>query len=92
MDELVRSLLEDLAHNLDRLADQLERDQPALARTLRFEARHTAPARAEDAATRRSPLRPVLYDALDEGALGARDFDRLMVLEARARRVRRWGT
>jgi hypothetical protein len=90
MDELVRSLLEDLSYNLDRLADQLERDQPALARTLRLEARCTEPARAEDApAPRPSPLRPVLYDALGEGALGARRFDRLMVLEARARKARR---
>jgi len=87
MDELVRSLLADLSHNLDRLADQLEGEQPALARALRLESRDAAPIEASRAAEpRRAPLRPILYDALDAGALGPRRFDRLMLMEARARR------
>jgi len=88
MDDLVRRLLTDLAYNLDRLADQLEPERPALARSLRRESvAATGEEGARDAPTRR-PLRPVLYEALDAGVLPASRFDRLMVLEARARRRR----
>jgi len=89
MDTLVSALLAELSHSLDRLADELERDRPRLADTLRVEADRTAPLRAAERPRRRrrrTPLRPLLYRALEEGAVDAARFDRLMTVEARIRR------
>jgi hypothetical protein len=85
MDDLVRTLLADLSHSLDRLAEELERDQPRLACTLRREA-DRAPLRACESPRKRRSLRPMLYRALEAGAVDARRFDRLMTIEARVRR------
>lgn len=83
MDDLVRSLLADLSESLDRLADELDRDRPRLAVTLRREA-DRPPLVAGERGRRRKKLRPLLYRALDAGAVDARRFDRLMTLAARA--------
>lgn len=92
MDDLVQRLLSDLSHNLDRLADELDAQHPTLAKMLRRESRGVAPEddlrAAEPGARRprRAALRPVLYRALESGALGASKFDRLMLLTGRAAR------
>jgi len=92
MEDLVESLLADLSHNLDRLADELEAQRPTLARLLRRESRGIAPAEVLSAGEpgarrpRRASLRPALYRALDSGAVDAAKFDRLMLLAARGRR------
>lgn len=94
MDDLVQLLLADLSFSLDRLADELEAERPALARTLRVEAGRTAPLVAAEPARpplapRRAALRTLLYRALDEGAVDAARFDRLMLVGTRARPRRR---
>ena len=90
MDDLVRSLLADLSHSLDRLADDLERAQPQLSRTLRVEAHRAAdgppPVSAPKGRRARQSLRPLLYRALDQGAVDDRCFDRLMTVAARVER------
>ncbi len=91
MDDLVRSLLADLSHSLDRLADELADDRPRLAHTLRREADRSPLAAPLGAAEprrrwRREPLRPLLYRALEAGALDGAHFDRLMTVAARVRR------
>lgn len=84
MDDLVRMLLADLSHSLDRLADDLERTEPRLARTLRVEAHRAADGPPPlGAPARRRALRPLLYRALDAGAVDAMRFDRLMTVAAR---------
>ncbi|MEO6951580.1 MAG: hypothetical protein ABI321_07195 [Polyangia bacterium] len=87
MDDLVRTLLADLSNSLDRLADELADDRPRLALTLRREAdRSPLVAGEPKKCWRRSPLRPLLYRALDAGALDGPHFDRLMTVAARVRR------
>jgi hypothetical protein len=90
MDDLVRTLLADLSANLDRLADVLEDEQPALAQRLRIEAESASPLEAAERTTRRAkgPLRPLLYDSLAAGAIEHQRFDRLMLLDVRAQRTR----
>ena len=87
MDDLVRALLADLSHSLDRLADELADDRPRLSSTLRREA-DRPPLVAAEPGRRWSPssLRPLLYRALDAGALDGAHFDRLMTVAARVRR------
>ena len=92
MDDLVRLLLEDLSFNLDRLADELEGRRPELARTLRIESTRTEPLVAREPIgpppqrrPRRAGLRGILYRALEEGAVDASRFDRLMIVATRAR-------
>jgi hypothetical protein len=84
MDDLVRTLLADLSANLDRLADALQDEQPTLARRLRFEASVASPLEAAESRGPQ-PLRPLLYDSLAAGVIEHPRFDRLMLLEARAR-------
>jgi hypothetical protein len=86
MDDLVRTLLADLSANLDRLADALQDEQPGLAQRLRVEAVSASPLEAAEGTTQ--PLRPLLYDALAAGAIEHQRFDRLMLLDARARAQR----
>ena len=93
MEILVQTLLADLSHQLDRLAEELDRDRPVLARTLRREAARTAPLAAPEPRRLARPLtgrpgalRPLLYRALEDGAVDAQQFDRLMTVAARARR------
>lgn len=88
MDDLVRTLLADLSANLDRLADALEERQPALAQRLRVEAVSASPLEAAEPTPRPRALRPLLYDSLVAGAIEHERFDRLMLLDARARRAR----
>lgn len=88
MDTLVSTLLAELSHNLDRLAEELEPARPRIATSLRAEAARTGALVAGESRRppRRRALRPLLYCALDEGAVEAAQFDRLMTLTARARR------
>jgi hypothetical protein len=89
------ALLTDLHRNIDRVASDLAHDQPALAEALRNEAawiprpedvdRADAPAAGVACAA----LRPLLYEALDEGVLDARRFDTLMLQRGRAARLLR---
>jgi hypothetical protein len=88
------TLLEELHRSIDRLADDLSLDRPDLATALRRKSESIprpadrAPSPAETGsrvACRR--LHPLLYHALDEGVVHARDFDALMLLRRRAGRL-----
>jgi hypothetical protein len=95
-------LLTDLHQSLERLAEDLSRDRPALANALRRESAwiprpdevRTKPAPPPPASPTRAvrDLRPLLYRALDEGIVSARRFDALMVRHMRARRAMRQRT
>jgi hypothetical protein len=86
-------LLTEIHRNVDRVCEDLQRDRPDLAEALRDHAAWIP--RPEDLArgclpsTRTSVrrLRPLLYDALDEGVVGPQQFDALMIERARAQRV-----
>src|SRR5262245_55763757 len=88
-------LLTDLHHSLERLADDLSRDEPALANALRRESAWIP--RPDEVQSRRPTalpraareLGPLLYRALDEGVVDARRFDALMVRHVRAKRAMR---
>jgi hypothetical protein len=93
-------LLTELHRSIDRVAEDLSVGRPELAAALRREAswiprpeevaRHPPPQLAPpDAARACSALRPLLYDALDEGVVDARRFDSLMLRRARAARALR---
>lgn len=69
-------LLHQIHHSIDRVAQDLERDRPDLARALRRE-------------STRIPRPSLLYQALDAGALDARRFDVLMLQRVRADRALR---
>lgn len=86
-------LFVEIHRNVDRLCDDLQPDRPDLADAIRDHAAWIP--RPEDLlrgvlpSTRTSIRRlgPLLYDALDEGILDARQFDALMLERARAERV-----
>jgi hypothetical protein len=93
-------LLTDLHRSIDLVAQDVAREQPALAEALRKRAAWiprpddvVAPLRtARAAATGEGACRalpPLLYRALDEGVLDAKQFDSLMVGQSRAARVMR---
>jgi hypothetical protein len=86
------ALLTDLHRSLDRLAEDLAADRPALAEALRRESAWiprpdelmaTPPPSAAEAC---ASLPPLLYQALDAGVVDARRFDALMVRGRRAAR------
>jgi hypothetical protein len=87
-------LLTDLHRSIDRVAEDLAPDRPSLAAALRKRAAYLPrpeeltvgppPTSGEQACAALSPL---MYQALDEGVLDAREFDALMVRRARAARV-----
>ena len=90
---MLNDLLADIHRSLDRLAEDLSRDRPDLASALRKEAallpkpepsqpRSSSPANCVQ-------LGPLLYRALDEGSLRARQFDRLMIRRIRVANVMR---
>jgi hypothetical protein len=82
-------LLVHLHHSLDRVTAELA-DRPDLARALRRRAAWIP--RPEDLAKGKAltepgvGLKPVLYQALEEGAVDAKEFDKLMLREECARR------
>lgn len=83
-------LLDALHHSLVHLADAVA-DAPDTAQALRRFAA-VLPRRAVDLAPRParrrpSPVRPLLYRALAEGVVDARQFDRGMIVATRARRA-----
>lgn len=88
------NLLTELHRSIDRVAEELTPDRPDLASALRKQsarfprpeelARGQTPARSQRAS---GTLAPLLYHALDEGALDARSFDVLMVQRLRAARL-----
>jgi hypothetical protein len=84
-------LLTDLHRSLDRVADDLTPDRPDLAAALRRQSAWIP--RPETVATAPAPrsttaacaaLPPLLYEALDEGVIDARTFDKLMIRRLRA--------
>jgi hypothetical protein len=86
-------LLTHIHHSIDRVCEDLERDRPDLAESLRVHASWIP--RPEEVVGRVSTpagrevreLRPLLYEALDAGVVDARQFDVLMVDRARAQHV-----
>lgn len=89
-------LLAGLHRAIDRVADDLDGDQPALARALREKAasipkpkQMIPPRRHVDSRVACRSIPPLLYDALDYGLLDAAVFDALMVGQSRARRMLR---
>lgn len=92
-------LLRDLEHAVLRLADAVDSEPPIAAALRRFAgtlpgspppllpAAPPPPPPPPYRPSRRGDLRPMLYRALDAGALDARGFDWLMVAEGRARRA-----
>lgn len=86
-------LLTQIHRNVDRVCDDLQPDRPDLADALRQHAawipRPEELLRGVLPSTRASVRRlgPLLYDALDEGLVDARQFDALMIERARAERV-----
>jgi hypothetical protein len=89
---LVRLLVE-IHRNVDRVCEDLQTDRPDLAASVRQHAawipRPEDLLRGDSSPSRRSVRRltALLYDALDEGVIDARQFDVLMVERARAARV-----
>ncbi len=91
-DPLVHLLLE-IHRSVDLLCEDLQDDRPDLAQSIRDHAswipkpeellRGATP--SSKATVRR--LGPLLYDALDEGLVDARQFDALMLERARAERI-----
>jgi len=91
-DPLIGLLLE-IHRNVDLLCEDLQTDRPDLADAIREHAawipkpddllRGAQP--STKATVRR--LGPLLYDALDEGLVDARQFDALMLERARAERI-----
>jgi hypothetical protein len=91
-DPLLNLLLE-IHQNVDLLCEDLQTDRPDLATAIREHAawipRPEELLRGVTPSTKASVARlgPLLYDALDEGLVDARQFDALMVERARAERV-----
>ncbi len=91
-DPLLDLLLE-IHHNVDLLCEDLQRDRPDLAEAIRDHAawipRPDDLLRGAQPSTKATVRRlgPLLYDALDEGLVDARQFDALMLERARAERV-----
>ena len=86
-------LLTDIHHSLDRVCEDLERDRPDLASSLRA---HASWIPRPDELVRGVPptatasvreLRPLLYEALDVGVVDARQFDVLMIERTRAEHI-----
>ena len=84
-------LLTDLHRSIDRVAEELVRDRPALAAALRQRA-SWIPRPEEVVDPPRPPaneacraIPPLLYDALDAGAIDGAKFDALMITQKRAR-------
>ena len=89
-DPALYELLSCLRTSIDRLIDELDRDRPELARAVE---RHTDWIPTPDEARDRifsvgaaRPIAPVLYEALDAGALDGRELDRVVLRHERARR------
>jgi hypothetical protein len=86
-------LLTEIHRNVDRVCEDLQRDRPDLAESLRQHAAWIP--RPEELSRGVLPptetsirhLGPLLYDALDEGLVDARRFDALMLTRTRAERV-----
>lgn len=91
-DPLLNLLLE-IHHNVDLLCEDLQTDRPDLATAIREHAawipRPDELRRGVQPSTKATveQLGPLLYDALDEGLVDARQFDALMVERVRAGRV-----
>ena len=91
-DPLLALLLE-IHRNVDLLCEDLQTDRPDLADAIREHAAWIPKPddllRGVEPSTRASVRRlgPLLYDALDEGLVDARQFDALMLERARAERV-----
>jgi hypothetical protein len=91
-DPLLNLLLE-IHHNVDLLCEDLQTDRPDLATAIREHAawipRPDELLRGVQPSTKATVERlgPLLYDALDEGLVDARQFDALMLERARAGRV-----
>ena len=84
-------MLVTLHESLDRVVDALTPDRPDLARALRKRAawipRPEQIARGRLGRGARTPnLGPLLYEALAEGAVDGREFDRVMIRQERAAR------
>jgi hypothetical protein len=90
---MLNDLLADIHRSLDRLAEDLSRDRPDLASALRKEAallpRPEPSPHQSSSPANCVQLGPLLYRALDEGSLQARQFDRLMIRRVRAAHVMR---
>jgi hypothetical protein len=95
LDNPIVRLLAAIHDNVDRLCENLERDRPDLAASVRQNASwiprptellHVASPSARSSAHH---LGGLLYDALAEGLIDARRFDVLMVQRTRAERVLR---
>ena len=92
-DPLVQLLIE-IHQNVDLLCEDLEQDRPDLADAIRTHAawipRPEELLRGALPSTTKAPverLGPLLYDALDEGLVDARQFDALMLERTAAARV-----
>ena len=91
-DPLLKLLLE-IHRNVELLCEDLQTDRPDLAEAIRENAAWIP--KPEDLLRGVPPstkttvrrLGPLLYDALDEGLVNARQFDALMLAKARAERV-----
>lgn len=89
----IAQLLTAIHQNVDALCRDLQHDRPDLAAAVRQRAaaipRPYEPSPPSTIAPRRSVARlgPLLYDALDEGVIDAREFDRLMLDRQRATRA-----
>jgi hypothetical protein len=87
------SLLLEIHHSVDLLCEDLQTDRPDLATAIREHAawipRPDELVRGVQPSTKATVERlgPLLYDALDEGLVDARQFDALMLERARAERV-----
>jgi hypothetical protein len=95
LDNPIVRLLVDIHQNVDRLCEDLQTDRPDLAASVRQHAAWIP--RPADLLRGDSPpatssvhrLGGLLYEALDEGLIDARQFDVLMVERTRAERVLR---
>jgi hypothetical protein len=93
LNDRLAALFAEIHHNVDRLCDDLQFDRPDLAAAVRRRASciprpeelvPKPPVRSQTSVDR---LGPLLYDALDEGVIDARQFDALMIDRTRARRL-----
>src|ERR1700744_2626811 len=93
LNDRLAALFAEIHHNVDRLCDDLQIDRPDLAAAVRRRASciprpeelvPKVPVKTELSVER---LGPLLYDALDEGVIDARQFDALMIDRTRARRL-----
>jgi hypothetical protein len=90
LDNPIVRLLAHIHHNVDQLCEDLERDRPDLAASVRSQAEWIPrPAELLDIPTPPATsnvhrLGGLLYEALDVGLIDARQFDVLMVQRTRA--------